>query len=150
MTEASEPDSGAEEEIREIIRERVAAVRAKDTGPPAERQASDAVTFDVLPPLMSRGSDAVAEATQAWFDSYSSDIGYEVQDLEIHVDGRVGFCSFVYHVTGTLVAGDEVDMWVRATLGCRRDDDGRWLIVHDHESVPFDPESGKALISLAP
>ena len=40
-------------------------------------------------------------------------------------------------------------MWVRATLGCRRID-GDWVIVHDHESVPFDPESGRALIDLAP
>ncbi len=40
-------------------------------------------------------------------------------------------------------------MWVRATLGCRRID-GRWLITHDHESVPFDPASGQALTDLAP
>lgn len=40
-------------------------------------------------------------------------------------------------------------MWVRATLGCRRVD-GTWLITHDHESVPFDPESGMAVIDLAP
>jgi hypothetical protein len=40
-----------------------------------------------------------------------------------------------------------VDMWVRATLVCRRQD-GSWRIVHDHESVPFDTGTGKALIDL--
>ena len=40
-------------------------------------------------------------------------------------------------------------MWVRATLGCRRLD-GRWLVVHDHESVPVDPGTGAALLGLAP
>jgi len=60
-----------------------------------------------------------------------------------------GFCSFLYHVTGTLLAGGEVDMWVRATLGYRRID-GCSLITHDHESVPFDPESGQALLNLTP
>lgn len=40
-------------------------------------------------------------------------------------------------------------MWVRATLGCRRVD-GRWLIVHDHESLPFDPATGSAIIDQAP
>jgi SnoaL-like domain len=59
------------------------------------------------------------------------------------------FCSFLYHVGGTLKTGDEVNMWVRATLCCRRID-GRWRIVHDHESVPFDPATGQALISLEP
>ena len=52
-------------------------------------------------------------------------------------------------VSGTMVSGDEVSMWVRATLGCRRID-GEWKIVHDHESVPFDPETGQALTSLRP
>lgn len=41
------------------------------------------------------------------------------------------------------------DGYKGATLGCRRID-GRWLIVHDHESVPFDPASGQALIDLEP
>jgi ketosteroid isomerase-like protein len=105
--------------------------------------------FNVLPPLSSRGNTAVEGATRAWFDAYASDIGYEVRDLLVTVDGDVGFCSFLYHVTGTLNAGGDVDMWVRATLGCQRID-GQWLIVHDHESVPFDAATGQALTSLKP
>jgi ketosteroid isomerase-like protein len=38
---------------------------------------------------------------------------------------------------------------VRATLVCKRFD-GRWLVVHDHESVPFDPATGFALTDLQP
>ena len=147
MVEVNE--DGAENELRAIVAERVEAVRAKDPGPLAARQASGVVTFDVLPPLRTRGSAAVEEKTRSWFDGYDGEIGYEVQNLEVSAGGDLGFCSFVYHVSGTLTAGAEVDMWVRATLGCRRVD-GRWLIVHDHESVPFDPESGRALIDLAP
>jgi len=40
-------------------------------------------------------------------------------------------------------------MWVRATLGLRRIE-GDWRIVHDHESVPWDPETGKGLTGLEP
>ena len=127
----------------------MAAVHTKDPKPLAARQAPDIVTFDVLPPLHSRGGEAVEEKTRAWFGAYAGGIGYEVRDLHIAADGDVGFCSFVYHVSGTLNSGDEVDMWVRATLGCRRVD-GKWLITHDHESVPFDPVSGQALIDLNP
>ena len=149
MSDLGEAQGGIEEELRQVVLERVAAVRAKDPKPLAARQASNVVTFDVLPPLHSHGSKAVEEKTRAWFDSYAGEIGYEVRDLDIAADGDVGFCSFVYHVSGTLVSGDGVDMWVRATLGCRRID-GEWFITHDHESVPFDPVSGRALIDLHP
>jgi uncharacterized protein (TIGR02246 family) len=142
-------DNTAEQELRELVEERVAAVQAKDPAPLAARFDADVISFNVLPPLQSRGSAAVADQTQRWFDGYATEIGYEVRDLHVTADGDVGFCSFLYHVSGTLAAGDEVDMWVRATLCCRRAD-GRWLITHDHESVPFDPATGKALINLSP
>jgi len=72
-----------------------------------------------------------------------------VRDLHVTADGEVGFCSFLYHVTGALKEGGDVDMWVRATLGCKRIN-GEWLIVHDHESVPIDAASGQALTDLTP
>jgi hypothetical protein len=73
-------------------------------------------------PLRFRGKAAVADQTRAWFDAYESDIGYEVRELHATADGDLGFCSFLYHVSGTLAAGGEVEMWVRATLCCRRID----------------------------
>lgn len=138
-----------EQELRDLVAERVAAVRAKDTAPLAARQAEDVVEFDVLPPLRSVGTEALVEKIQAWFDGYATDIDYSVHELTVAADGDLGCCWFVYHVGGTLASGDEVDMWVRATLCCRRIN-GEWHVIHDHESVPFDPATGKALIDLAP
>jgi len=69
--------------------------------------------------------------------------------VQVSANDELGFCSFLYHVGGTLKTGDSVNMWVRATLCCRRMGK-RWRIVHDHESVPFDPATGQALISLEP
>lgn len=40
-------------------------------------------------------------------------------------------------------------MWVRATSCCRRAG-GKWLITHDHESVPFDAATGKTVIDEQP
>ena len=139
----------AEDGLRELVADRVAPVAAKDVRTLAARQHPDIIAFTVLPPLHSRGAAGVEAATRAWFDGYATDIGYEVRDLHVTVGGDVGFCSFLYHVSGTLKAGGKVDMWVRATLGCVRQD-GRWLIVHDHESTPFDPASGQALLDLSP
>lgn len=141
--------SEAEQELRDLVAERVAAVHAKDPTPLAARQSADVIVFNVLPPLQLRGTVDVEAQTQTWFDSYPGDIGYDVHDLNVTADGDVGFCSFLYHVTGTLADESQVDMWVRATLGCRRVD-GTWLITHDHESVPFDAQTGQALIDLQP
>jgi hypothetical protein len=38
-------------------------------------------------------------------------------------------------------------MWARATV-CYREIDGKWMITHEHESVPFDVNSGKASLDL--
>lgn len=142
-------DDSSEQELRQLLDERIAAVRTKDPEPLARRHAENVVAFDVLPPLMRRGPGPIIEKTQQWFDGYATDIGYEVEELEIHADGDLGFCWFVYNVKGTLKTGDDVDMWVRATLCCQKVN-GDWRIVHDHESVPFDPVTGKGVVDLAP
>lgn len=137
------------DELRQFIADRVRAVAAGDA--PALIDAHDAqvVSYPVLPPARTRGTSAVAEALTAWVDSYSDGPGYEVHELEVDADGDLGYCAFRYHVTGTLDDGGEVDMWVRATLVCRRVDD-QWKIVHQHESVPFDPTTGQGIIDAAP
>ena len=40
-------------------------------------------------------------------------------------------------------------MWVRSTV-CYRKIDGRWVVTHEHTSVPFDAESGKVSFDLKP
>ncbi len=139
----------AERELRDLVDERVRAVRERDSATLAARPAENVITFDVLPPLNSRGSQATVEHLQTWFDGYDGPIDYSTHDVQVSAQADLGFCSFLYHVGGTLKTGDEVSMWVRATLCCRRID-GRWRIVHDHESVPFDPATGQALISEEP
>ncbi|MGW4206993.1 YybH family protein [Lentzea sp. NPDC004789] len=141
--------TNAAQELRDLVDERVRAVHSKDLAPLAAQLADDVVAFNVLPPLQLHGAAEVIEQTKAWFAAYPGPIGYEVEQFAAHASGDVGFCSFVYHVTGELADGNQVDMWVRASLGWRRVD-GAWRIVHDHESVPFDPATGAALLSLKP
>lgn len=140
---------GAKQELRDLIEERVAAVARRDAEALAAQQAGDVLAFNVLPPLRLQGADKVASQTEAWFDGYARGPGYEVRDLYIDADGDLGYCAFLYHVTGRLQSDEEVSMWVRATLVCRKRD-GRWVVVHDHESIPWDPETGQGLAGLDP
>ena len=40
-------------------------------------------------------------------------------------------------------------MWLRTTT-CYRKVGGEWLVTHEHNSVPFDVETGKASLALQP
>jgi ketosteroid isomerase-like protein len=45
--------------------------------------------------------------------------------------------------------GTRSTSWLCTTLGLRKTD-GRWKVVHEHISVPFDMERGKAMLDLKP
>jgi uncharacterized protein (TIGR02246 family) len=137
------------DELHDLIDERVKAVAARDGKTLGARQHPGVLAYGVLGALSSVGRDAVDEQMNAWFDGYRDGPRYTVHDLHVDADGALGYCAFVYHVAGGLNDGTEVSMAVRATLVCKRFDD-RWLVVHDHESVPFDPATGSALTDLQP
>jgi ketosteroid isomerase-like protein len=61
----------------------------------------------------------------------------------------VAFLHCIERVSGTLKGGQKSDIWLRATSGLRKIK-GKWLITHDHISVPVDFESGKAALELKP
>jgi uncharacterized protein (TIGR02246 family) len=138
-----------EARIRGIIEERVRAVREKALDDLLSNHAPDVLSFDVLDPLQHAGRETVRGRAERWLSSYQSPVGYEVRDLRVAAGEAVAFCHYLYRVSGTLKAGGEVDMWVRATV-CLRKIDGDWTIVHEHQSVPFDVETGKASLDLKP
>ena len=146
----TENDAAADEaRIRELIEERVRAVRAKDVDALMRAHARDVVMFDALDPLRYVGAEAVGERAEQWLSWYEGPVGYEARDLSVTAGGGAAFCHYLYRVTGTMTNGREVDMWVRSTV-CFRKAEGAWLVAHEHTSVPFDAESGKASVDLKP
>ena len=138
-----------EARIREIIEERVRAIRAKDVGALVRSHAPGVVTFDALDPLRYVGADAVGERAGQWLSWYRGPVGYEVRDLSVTAGDEAAFCHYLYRVAGTMTNGREVDMWLRSTV-CFRKTGGEWAVAHEHTSVPFDAESGKASVGLKP
>lgn len=138
---------GADDEqaLREVIERRAAAVGRGDADGMTVDTAEDVTIFDVVPPFRAKGRDAARKRATEWLASYRGTPRWEVSEVEVSVGGRVGFAHMISHVTGTMRDGKAVDMWFRTTLGFERRD-GRWLIVHDHGSDPFDPSTGKAVI----
>ena len=138
-----------ETQIRALIDDRINAVRAKDVDAASANVAPDIVSFDVVNPLRSIASGSSRKRAAEWFASFAAPIGFEVSDLNITASGDVAFSHGLNHVSATKADGEKLDMWWRATT-CFRKSDGKWLITHEHNSVPFDITNGKASLDLRP
>ena len=137
-----------EAQIRRLMNDWADAVRAKDANRAVSNYGPGVRTFDVVDPLQSRGLDSVRKRIQQWFTSFESDIDFEVSDLSIEGNDDVAYCHSLNHVTGKTAKGP-VDMWWRSTM-CFHKHNDRWLVAHEHNSVPFAPSTGKASLDLKP
>lgn len=119
----------AEAEIRAMLDDWAAAVRAHDLEGACRHRSADIVMFDVPEPLQAHGIDAYRDTWRLYF-----------QD-----PGSRRFALQETHV----VAGADV-AWVRAVLLCTTDDQpagrltmglrrtgGQWVVEHEHHSFPM-------------
>jgi ketosteroid isomerase-like protein len=123
--------------IRALLDERTAALRDKDAARAVATLADDVVAFELAPPLALGPQAARDEAgLAAWLSGWEGPVGIEIRELHIETGGDVGWCRSLNRLHGTLRGGRRVDMWMRSTLGLRRQR-GAWKIAHGHSSVPF-------------
>ena len=109
--------------------------------------APDAVMFGLAPPLWQRG--VKRDEIQAWLKTWDGPINIEGRNVELTVPGDAAFASALTRMRGSQ-KGKEVDFWFRMTQ-CLRKIDGRWLLVHNHASVPFHmDEDRRAALDLKP
>jgi ketosteroid isomerase-like protein len=76
-------------------------------------------------------------------------IDYEIRDLRITMSDDVAFCHSLCHVKSTRTTGEKADYWVRVTSGFQKMN-GRWMIIHEHVSVPINMETMQAALDLQP
>ncbi|ABC89381.1 hypothetical conserved protein [Rhizobium etli CFN 42] len=127
---------------------RAKALGEKNAEEALSYEAEDSVEFSLAPPLVINGKDKAG--LQAWFDTWEGPIGGEVRDAKLTVGEGVAFWCGLTRMTGTKTDGTKVDLWFRQTLGLVKQD-GRWLVTHQHASVPFAMDgSGRALLDLQP
>jgi ketosteroid isomerase-like protein len=141
--------ASSESEIRTLLERWSEAARAKDIDRLMSLYSPDIVYFDVVPPLQYAGSAAVRANFLRWFDGWESSIGQEISDSQILVSGDVAVAYMLIRASGTRKDGREVAYWVRATVCCKRSNE-TWLITHEHISLPFDFEKGRAAMDLVP
>ncbi len=138
-----------EAQIRELIDDWVTALRAKNIDGLLSNHVQDIVLFDVPPPLQYRGADVYRKNWEEWFPTLEGPVGYEIRELSVTADDDVAFSHSLNRITSTSTGGEAIDVWVRATVGFRKIN-GKWMVTHEHVSVPFYMDTGKAACDLKP
>lgn len=138
-----------EARIRALLDTRAKAVRSKDVDGALANVADDILLFDVVDPLQHVGSGGSRKRAADWFSSFQGPIGFEICELSVTTGDDVAFCHGLNHVNATRADGEKLDMFWRATVCCRKID-GKWMITHEHNSVPFDMVTGRASLDLKP
>ena len=137
--------------IRRVVLARAAAVAAKDAAAMVAHNAPEIVEYNLAPPLRQPSAGRDVGPVEKWLATFHGPMSMEVRDLEVTAEGSVAFCASLNCLTATPVGQTEsFSLWFRVTLGLRRID-GRWLVTHEHESVPFEMDgSFRASTGLRP
>lgn len=141
------PGRAEEAAIRRVIDRMVDAVRAKDVEALLRLCGPDLASFDLLPPLRHDGARAIRQLWAERLAAFEAPLDFEVNQLEIVAGTDVAFCRSLNRFGGSRGDSEPVVSWLCCTI-CLRKVDGQWKIVHQHVSVPFDMETGKALLHL--
>jgi len=143
---------GDDEAAIKTLEQRIAdAAKARDVDAIMKNYVPDEslFVFDIIPPRQYVGSEAYHKDWQGFLDGFDGPITFENSDLTIESDGKMAFAHYISHVAGKGKDGNAIDVTTRLTDVLRKIK-GKWLIVHEHASVPVDLATGKADLSSKP
>ncbi|MES1943516.1 ketosteroid isomerase-like protein [Salinisphaera sp. PC39] len=135
--------------IRALVGRWVEAACAKDLDGVMACYAPEVVAFDAIAALRFEGTEAYRKHWEYCMGFAEGEMIMRIPDMDITVGGDIAFCHYLANCGCTDTAGNERTGWMRGTV-CLRRIDGRWLIDHEHYSVPFDPETMKVMTELQP
>ena len=140
-----------ERTILDLLAARDAAIAASDAEAAVAPLASDAVTFELQPPLQYAFDAAEAvRGLEEWFATWADGVRSDFTDPTLIIEGDLAVAYGLAHMTGDKKREGPIDLWFRMTVVLQRRD-GEWRIVHSHESVPMMMDgSGKAATDLKP
>ena len=138
-----------EAKVRQQMDNFVKAFITKDVNLMMSLFSPEMVSFDIIPPLQYVGSDAYRKVWEETFALFQDPIDIEIRNLKITPDEDVAFSYCFLRLSATMVNGKKIDYWERLTC-CFQKINEKWLIVHEHVSLPADLKSGKAVMDLKP
>jgi uncharacterized protein (TIGR02246 family) len=130
--------------IRALVAEWSRALEARDAEALVRHYAPDAVIYDCVAWGVKLDREELLEIWRRCLPHFPARFASRHRDLVVAVGGDVAFMHGLHHIEP-----DEPhpagETWMRVTA-CYRRIGGRWLAVHEHVSIPFDPMSGRAVM----
>jgi uncharacterized protein (TIGR02246 family) len=123
-----------ESQILDLIERWLTAVRDQDLSRIRADHVPDMLMFDVPPPFQSRGLDAYMATWDTYFSSSTKPVQFDLHDIVVTAGKDVAFATAIGRCC-YILGGDKVQLEFRLTMGLRTEH-GRWLIAHEHHSVP--------------
>ena len=127
----------SEAEIRKLTEHWKDAIQRKDFDAIMSHYADDVVAFDVPPPLQINGADSVRQNMVNWLNMFDGPGEVKFKDMQIVAGDDV---AFIHTLTSVTPKGAGHESWVRVTV-CYQKIDGKWLVTHEHASLPFNGEA---------
>jgi uncharacterized protein (TIGR02246 family) len=121
--------------VRDSIEAWADAVRRKDYAGILRSHAADFVMFDVPPPFKSVGLDAYRKTWDVFFSWSRDPVLFEIQEMDVIAGADVAFAFATMRCEGPGADGKPEALDFRLTIALRKID-GRWMIAHEHHSVP--------------
>ncbi|WP_415754833.1 YybH family protein [Pseudomonas leptonychotis] len=138
-----------ETQIQQQLDAWVAACRSKDVSQIMSHYAEDVVAYDAIGPLRFQGRAAYQAHWQACMEMCGGPGLFEIHQPSFLLSDGLAVVHYLFHCGGSDDKGEMHSSWMRVSQ-CFRQQDGRWLIAHEHFSMPGDMESGKILFDLQP
>lgn len=126
--------TGDYDDIRGLLESWAQALRTKNADAIIAAQSPTIRQFTLAPPLEELGNDRTG--LQAWLDTWQGDLDFEIRNTDLRVGGDIAWCSALARLGGRKVDQSEHGFWFRLTVTFAREE-GRWMIAHVHQSVPF-------------
>ena len=134
-------------EIKEVIDDFMGALSRKDVKRMLSHYAPDVVVFDVKLPFQTKGAVAWKHTWEACIGYFPDSFHIEIHDLYIHVSGDMALSHYLFRLKGKEKEHDAMQTWMRATTGFKKQQ-GKWKIIHEHGSLPFNPVTREAVFTL--
>ncbi len=140
-----------EQELRLLNNRLAEAIRAKDIDKIMEcyQKSEKLVVFDVIPPREYNGWDAYKANWQGFLGQCKDSPVWDESDLHFMGGRSWAFSHSIVHVACATTQNTKLDLVLRVTNGYANFG-GKWLIAHQHISVPVDLATGKAVLQSKP
>ena len=145
MYASASADLADEAAIKSLEHGFIAAFRAKDVPTIMSFCApgNQLFVFDLTVPRQHVGHDAFTRDWEGLFRMTQGPLGVDLSDLEVTTKGgNLAFSHSIVHVSGKKPDDGVIDHNARVTHVYEKMN-GKWLIIHEHVSVPIDLSTGK-------